>query len=147
MLASEPAVGANCSEFIAVGNVLFDLSLRECRVGAFHSCSCIYDRDEPTLNVSSEGWRALRGEARPSHRGLAIGDGALIVAARGEEAFTSVEDLWRRAGVPVAALERLAEADAFGSLGLGRRQALWEVRALGSGVDRYGRKSRRSGSS
>src|SRR5215210_2589675 len=30
-----------------------------------------------------------------------------------------------------AALERLAEADAFGSLGLGRRQALWEVRALG----------------
>jgi error-prone DNA polymerase len=42
-----------------------------------------------------------------------------------------VEDLWRRAGVPVAALERLAEADAFGSLGLSRRQALWEVRALG----------------
>ena len=28
-----------------------------------------------------------------------------------------IEDLWRRAGLPVAALERLAEADAFGSLG------------------------------
>ena len=63
-------------------------------------------------------------------RGLANRDGALIVAARGEEAFASVEDLWRRAGVPVAALERLAEADAFGSLGLSRRQALWEVRPL-----------------
>jgi DNA polymerase III alpha subunit len=48
-------------------------------------------------------------------RGLANRDGALIVAARGEEAFASVEDLWRRARVPVAALERLAEADAFGS--------------------------------
>jgi hypothetical protein len=30
----------------------------------------------------------------------------------------------------IAALERLAEADAFGSLGLSRRQALWEVHAL-----------------
>src|SRR4028118_1556609 len=37
----------------------------------------------------------------------------------------------RRAGVPVAALERLAEADAFASLGLDRRQALWRVRGLG----------------
>jgi error-prone DNA polymerase len=63
-------------------------------------------------------------------RGLANRDGALIVAARCEDAFASVEGLWRRAGVPVAALERLAEADAFGSLGLSRRQALWEVRAL-----------------
>jgi error-prone DNA polymerase len=33
--------------------------------------------------------------------------------------------------VPVAALERLAEADAFASLGLDRRQALWRVRGLG----------------
>ena len=35
-----------------------------------------------------------------------------------------------RAGVPVAALERLAAADAFRSSGLDRRQALWEVKAL-----------------
>ena len=34
------------------------------------------------------------------------------------------------AGVPLAALERLADADAFRSLGLDRRQALWEVSAL-----------------
>ena len=32
--------------------------------------------------------------------------------------------------VPVAALERLAEADAFGALGLDRRQALWAIRGL-----------------
>ena len=45
--------------------------------------------------------------------------------------FDSVEDVWRRSGVPVAALEKLADADAFASLGLDRRQALWRVRGLG----------------
>lgn len=33
-------------------------------------------------------------------------------------------------GVPLSALERLADADAFRSMGLDRRQALWEVSAL-----------------
>jgi error-prone DNA polymerase len=33
----------------------------------------------------------------------------------------------REAGLPDAALERLADADAFRSLGMDRRQALWEV--------------------
>lgn len=33
-------------------------------------------------------------------------------------------------GVSLSALERLADADAFGSLGLDRRQALWQVAAL-----------------
>ena len=35
-----------------------------------------------------------------------------------------------RMGVPVAALEKLAAADCFRSIGLDRRQALWEVKAL-----------------
>ncbi len=35
-----------------------------------------------------------------------------------------------RTGLPVATLEKLAEADAFGSLGLTRREALWTVRGL-----------------
>jgi error-prone DNA polymerase len=34
------------------------------------------------------------------------------------------------AGVPISALERLADADAFRSIGLDRRKALWEVSAL-----------------
>ncbi len=38
--------------------------------------------------------------------------------------------MWLRSGISRAALERLAEADAFRSIGLDRRQALWEVRAL-----------------
>ncbi|MBP0617564.1 error-prone DNA polymerase [Jiella sp. KSK16Y-1] len=64
-------------------------------------------------------------------KGLANRDAAAIVAARAADPFASVEDLWRRAGVPVAALTRLAEADAFkDDLGLSRREALWAIRAL-----------------
>ena len=44
--------------------------------------------------------------------------------------FCSIEDIRQRTRVQVATLERLAAADAFRSLGLDRRQALWEVRAL-----------------
>ncbi len=46
-------------------------------------------------------------------RGLANIHGAAIVAARGPGAYGSVEEVWRRAGVPRVAIERLAEADAF----------------------------------
>ncbi|TIS44580.1 error-prone DNA polymerase [Mesorhizobium sp.] len=51
------------------------------------------------------------------------------VARRGE-GYRSVRDLWLRSGLDVGEIERLAEADAFRSLGLDRRSALWEVRAL-----------------
>jgi len=64
-------------------------------------------------------------------RGLSNLHAARILAARADAPFDSVEDVWRRSGVPVAALEKLADADAFASLGLDRRQALWRVRGLG----------------
>ena len=41
-----------------------------------------------------------------------------------------MRDLWRRSGIGRTSLEKLAAADAFRSLGLDRRQALWEVRGL-----------------
>jgi error-prone DNA polymerase len=44
--------------------------------------------------------------------------------------FDSVRDLWLRTRLPPAALEKLAHADAFQSLGLTRRDALWAVKAL-----------------
>jgi error-prone DNA polymerase len=64
-------------------------------------------------------------------RGLANEHAARILAARGARPFVSVEDVWLRSGVPLAALERLADADAFGCFGLDRRQALWQLRGLG----------------
>ncbi|WP_240919156.1 error-prone DNA polymerase [Komagataeibacter rhaeticus] len=64
-------------------------------------------------------------------KGLANDDAARIVAARASRPFTSIDDLWRRAGVKSAALTHLAEADAFRpSLGLTRREALWAIKAL-----------------
>jgi error-prone DNA polymerase len=55
--------------------------------------------------------------------------GKKIESLRGE-GFDSVRDLWLRTGLPPAALEKLAHADAFNSLGLNRRDALWAVKAL-----------------
>ena len=67
-------------------------------------------------------------------RGLPNQHGARLVAHRGEQAYASVEEVWRRAAVPAAALERLAEADAFQGLALDRRQALWAVKGLADTV-------------
>lgn len=45
--------------------------------------------------------------------------------------FVSVDDMWRRGGIPSASLVRPAEADAFrASLHLERRDALWAINAL-----------------
>jgi error-prone DNA polymerase len=64
-------------------------------------------------------------------RGLANAHAATIVACRAEQPFISVDDLWRRAGVPAASLVQIAAADGFGaSLGLARREALWAIKAL-----------------
>jgi len=64
-------------------------------------------------------------------RGLANADAARLVAHRGERPFSGVDDLWRRSATPVGALTRLAEADAFlEGLRLGRRDALWAIKAL-----------------
>jgi len=64
-------------------------------------------------------------------KGLANAHAAAIVAARADEPFASLGDLWRRTPVPVAALTAAAEADAFRpSLGLARREALWAIRGL-----------------
>jgi error-prone DNA polymerase len=51
-----------------------------------------------------------------------------IMAARAQAPFVTIEDLAGRATLPSRALRLLADADAFGSLGSARRDALWEVR-------------------
>ena len=50
---------------------------------------------------------------------------SLIVAG-----VLSVRDLWLRSGLTRSAIERLADADAFRSIGLDRRAALWAVKSL-----------------
>jgi error-prone DNA polymerase len=54
---------------------------------------------------------------------------ALVEARSRGGVFTSVEDVHRRSRVGVAALRKLARADAFGSMGLDRQQALWMIQS------------------
>ncbi len=61
-------------------------------------------------------------------KGLREEEMQLLVSSRNTP-FTTVHAL-RDAGISEAALERLADADAFRSIGLDRRRALWEVAAL-----------------
>ncbi|MGO9756986.1 MAG: error-prone DNA polymerase [Roseiarcus sp.] len=65
--------------------------------------------------------------------GVREDDMRLLVQRRGA-GYDSIRDLWLRTGLGAAVLERLADADAFRSLGLDRRMALWAVR----GLDRVG---------
>jgi DNA-directed DNA polymerase III PolC len=65
-------------------------------------------------------------------KGLSEDAGRLIVARRNQKTpYRSVRDVWLRTGLSPRLIERLADADAFGSLGLSRRQALWAAKALG----------------
>ncbi|SDG53368.1 OB-fold nucleic acid binding domain-containing protein [Pelagibacterium luteolum] len=52
-----------------------------------------------------------------------------MVAARGN-GYPDPESLWLWAGLKPSVLEKLAEADAFSGMGLPRRDALWQVRAI-----------------
>ena len=61
--------------------------------------------------------------------GVKDADTNIIVARRGA-GYDSVRDLWLRTQVSIASLEKLAHADAFASLGLSRREALWAVKGL-----------------
>jgi error-prone DNA polymerase len=53
-----------------------------------------------------------------------------IVAARARRPFASLEDFARDTALPKRAMILLADADAFRSIGLDRRAALWAVRRL-----------------
>ena len=55
---------------------------------------------------------------------------ALVSAREAGGRFADVMALKVRAGLSPAIVERLAAADAFGSMGLARRQALWDARSL-----------------
>ena len=101
-----------------------------------------------SLEDAGEGYRALRLGLRQIG-GLRKEDAKRIVDARfvdtramdarnvdtravdaRDAPYPDVAALHRRAGIPVSAIETLAAADAFGSAGLGRREALWQTRAL-----------------
>ncbi len=80
----------------------------------------------------------MTGDIRTTHAmrlgfrqisGFVEADATLIEQRRGE-GYDSIRDLWLRTGLDPSTLERLADADAFRSIGLDRREALWAVRGL-----------------
>lgn len=90
---------------------------------------CVNTSDwDNTLEKRSDGSLALRLGFRQI-KGFREEDAAWVVAARGN-GYPDPEALWLRAGLPPAVLERLAEADAYTGLGMGRRDALWAVKAI-----------------
>ncbi|RZK79090.1 MAG: error-prone DNA polymerase [Pedobacter sp.] len=80
-----------------------------------------------TLEEKVGPWYALRLGFRQI-KGIKEEDVEILISNRKPkyEFITSISE----AGVSLTALELLADADAFRSLGLDRRQALWEVSAL-----------------
>jgi error-prone DNA polymerase len=88
---------------------------------------------EPPLPLG-EGKIALRLGLRQVD-GLHREAAGRLVSARGARPYASVEELRSRGGVPVHAIQRLAAADAFRSMGLDRRSALWDSRALRQAPD------------
>ncbi len=68
-------------------------------------------------------------------KGLNQADMEHLVARRAA-GYDSIRDLWLRTGLSPHVLERLAEADAFRSLGLSRRDALWVVKGLNHAGDK-----------
>ena len=83
--------------------------------------------------------RSMKDDIRTTHalrlglreiKGISEEDAKLIAAKRGA-GYDSVRDVWLRTGLSTQVLERLADADAFHSLGLTRREALWATKALG----------------
>ncbi|MBT3627570.1 MAG: error-prone DNA polymerase, partial [Rhodospirillaceae bacterium] len=97
------------------------------------------------VDVNASAWDCTLEASVQSHKGRALRLGfrkikgfpevaaAQIVAARAG-GYHSIADLRHRADLSKAVLERLARADALRSMGLTRRAAAWDIRALGDGA-------------
>jgi error-prone DNA polymerase len=104
----------------------------------FSDWDCTLENDSGTRDVIHSRHIEMKDDIWSKHAlrlgfrqisGLPEKEGRQIEEVRGA-GFDSVRDLWLRTRLPPATLERLAAADAFGSLGLNRRDALWAVKAL-----------------
>ncbi|MBF9194625.1 error-prone DNA polymerase [Microvirga terrestris] len=88
-----------------------------------------HSRWESTLEPSKGGNLAVRLGLHLV-RGLPNQEGAIIPLMRASGPFVSIEDVGRRAGLSFSTLKHLADADAFGTLRVNRRDAFWKVLIL-----------------
>jgi error-prone DNA polymerase len=93
-----------------------------------HSCWDCTLETGPSGVALRLGFRQIDGMSEADAERLMLArDGA---GGRNGLGFSSVIELQRAAGLRLSTLERLAAADGMRSIGLDRRQALWEVKAL-----------------
>ena len=81
-----------------------------------------------TLEPDGCGGHAVRLGFRQI-KGMKEEDAIWINATRGN-GYSSIHDVWRRAGISPNLLARLAEADVFFALGRSRRESLWEAKSI-----------------
>jgi len=89
------------------------------------------------VDVNASDWDCTL-ESGALRLGLRQVDGLHVEAAErvvAHRPYSTVEELRTRGRVPVHAIQRLAAADAFRSMGLDRRAALWDSRALRQAPD------------
>jgi error-prone DNA polymerase len=106
--------------------------------GKVNTCGAMSDLDRDTAAPAPLCHSATATRVTPALRlgtrlvkGLAQNDADCVAAAvRQHGPFRDVESLWRASGVSVRGLRCLAQADAFGSMGLTRQQALWQIKPL-----------------
>jgi error-prone DNA polymerase len=100
------------------------VEVREVDINASHWDSILEPRDDGSLTLRL-GFRkidAFREEWATN-----------LISARADGRFSSIEKLARRASLPSRALRLLADADACRSIGLDRREALWNARRMPEG--------------
>lgn len=112
-------------------------------MGFYQPAQIVIDAQKHTVKVSEVDvnhsmWNNLLEEKSGKYHVIRLGfrqnkgiredEMEVLINARGKN-YESIAAL-RNAGVSVGTLERLADADAFRSMGFDRRKALWEVSAL-----------------
>ncbi len=127
---------------VQVRGVDVNFSSYDCTLGrALQTDRAANGQQQQTANASGEAVRSgspeMWGVGGPAIRlgmrlinGISEANVRGIGQARQDGPFRSVPDVARRADVSRGVLARLAAADAFRSIGLDRREALWEVLAL-----------------
>ena len=92
-----------------------------------------YSDWDNTLHPAGPGTFAVRLGLRQVD-GMARAMAARLMAAR-RDPFADLQDLKTRTNIDAGTMRKLAAADAFRSVGLDRRQALWNARALRDAPD------------
>jgi error-prone DNA polymerase len=115
-------VDVNVSEWDCALEASADTSL-----SSLHPRHSTMAHDIRTTHKIRLGFRQIKSVAQK--------DMDVLIDKRGG-GYDSIRDLWLRTGLALSVLTALAEADAFRSLGLDRREAVWAVRGLNRAGDK-----------